>query len=313
MQRTAGDLEVRPRTFTAGRILLGGLALWVATIVVTLLTNNVTLVPTIVLLGSFLVPVSFVSLAFERWRDEHVTTELIITAFFVGGIFGVLGASVLESYLLHPSTWLFLGVGLIEEAVKLWALVLVTRRMQRRHARDGMVLGAAVGFGFAAFESAGYAFVSMLTVRGLDLRAMVETEVLRGLITPVGHGLWTAILGGVLFSQSRDDLVRYTKAVLGAYLWVSLLHAFWDSMRDIAVNLTFVLTATPTQERLLQLGYIPDPTSQQAHLFTVFSVGGLTLVSVLGILTLIDQARRASHEDHERTTGRRARVKGYVA
>jgi protease PrsW len=29
--------------------------------------------------------------------------------------------------------------------------------------RDGMVLGAAVGFGFAAFESAGYAFNALFT------------------------------------------------------------------------------------------------------------------------------------------------------
>jgi RsiW-degrading membrane proteinase PrsW (M82 family) len=45
-------------------------------------------------------------------------------------------------------------VGLIEEAVKLGALWLLARYTMR----DGMVLGATVGFGFAALESAGYAF-----------------------------------------------------------------------------------------------------------------------------------------------------------
>jgi protease PrsW len=33
------------------------------------------------------------------------------------------------------------------------------------------VLGASVGLGFAAFESAGYAFNALLTVHGLSLRA----------------------------------------------------------------------------------------------------------------------------------------------
>jgi RsiW-degrading membrane proteinase PrsW (M82 family) len=59
-------------------------------------------VPPLILLGSFLVPVSFVAWAFEHRRDEHVTAELVVTAFVVGGILGVLGASLLETYLLHP-------------------------------------------------------------------------------------------------------------------------------------------------------------------------------------------------------------------
>ncbi|MEV5691883.1 hypothetical protein [Micromonospora globbae] len=43
------------------RIFLGGLALWLATVVATYLTGNPNLVPTLVLLGSFLVPVTFVA------------------------------------------------------------------------------------------------------------------------------------------------------------------------------------------------------------------------------------------------------------
>ncbi len=100
------------------RILVIGFALWVAAIVATLLTANPHLVPTLVLLGSFLVPVSFVAWAFEHWQDEDVTTELVVRAFVVGGLLGVLGAAVLETYLLRPSLLLFLEVGLIEEGVK---------------------------------------------------------------------------------------------------------------------------------------------------------------------------------------------------
>jgi RsiW-degrading membrane proteinase PrsW (M82 family) len=123
-----------------------------------MLTANSNLVPTIVLLGSFLVPVTFVVWAYEHGRSAQVTVPLLFTAFVVGGVLGVLGAALLEAYLLHPSVWLYAGVGLIEEAVKLAALVFVARRLHPRTMRDGLVLGATVGFGFAAFESAGYAF-----------------------------------------------------------------------------------------------------------------------------------------------------------
>ena len=143
------------------RVLLVGLVLWVATVLITFSTGNPALVPTIILLGSFLIPVTFVVYAFSR-ADEVLTAQRIFTAFICGGVLGVLGATVLEAvFLRRPSGLSYLGVGLIEEAVKLAALWLLARRLPRYTARDGMVLGAAVGFGFAALESAGYAFVAL--------------------------------------------------------------------------------------------------------------------------------------------------------
>jgi RsiW-degrading membrane proteinase PrsW (M82 family) len=274
-----------------------GLALWLATAVVILFTGNTNLIPTLVLLGSFLVPVTFASWALERWRDADLTTELVVRAFFVGGVLGVLAASVLEAYLLHPSPWLFLGVGLIEEAVKLGALVLVTRGMPRRHARDGIILGAAVGFGFAAFETAGYAFNALLmTERGLSVGALVQTELLRSVLAPVGHGLWTAILGGLLFQGASRGHWLSGRLIFG-YLGVSLLHALWDSSHELAVVITFVLTATSQQVQLLQLGYLPPATPGQVHLFTLLSLGFLAVVAVVGLLSLWAVWRSALRSD----------------
>jgi hypothetical protein len=57
------------------RVFLGGLALWVASVAVTFWTANANLVPTVILLGSFLVPVTFVVYAMERLADELLTTR----------------------------------------------------------------------------------------------------------------------------------------------------------------------------------------------------------------------------------------------
>src|SRR6266536_2336130 len=70
--------------------------------------------------------------------------------------------------------------------------------------RDGIVFGAAVGFGFAALETAGYAFNAMFTMQGLSLESLVQTEILRGVLTPVGYGSWTAIVGGALFAAAAS-------------------------------------------------------------------------------------------------------------
>jgi len=289
----ARSLERRGRQWL--RFLLVGLLLWMASVVVTFATDNVNLVPTIILLGSFLVPVTFVVYAFEHYADQVVTAQRIFTAFVYGGALGVLGASVLEAaFLRQPSGLAYVGVGLIEEAVKLAALWLLAWRLPRYTMRDGMVLGATVGFGFAALESSGYAFNALFTMEGLSLQNLVETEVLRGLLTPVGHGLWTAILGGVLFrTAARTGRPRLTGALVGWYLVVALLHALWDASRPIAVWLTLLFTGTQVQWLLIRMGRVPQPTQAQVHTFTSLTWGLLLLDALLGVAVLRGRWREA--------------------
>jgi RsiW-degrading membrane proteinase PrsW (M82 family) len=127
---------------------------------------------------------------------------------------------------------------------------------------------------------------------------LVETEVLRGILAPVGHGLWTAILGGTLFGvAARRGRLRLSRAVLGSYVLVALLHGLWDASRGIAVWLTLVLTGTPVQWLLIQLGRAPEVTQAQVHLFTILSWGLLALDAFLGLVVLRGRWRRATAAD----------------
>ncbi|MGZ3667767.1 MAG: PrsW family intramembrane metalloprotease, partial [Ktedonobacterales bacterium] len=246
MATTSPEVTARRRIVIHNwvRVFGIGAALWIASVIVTGVTGNLNLVPTVVLLGSFLVPMTAVVWYLDHYDGQTLTAQNVLYAFVVGGVLGVLGASLLEAWLLTDGLLVYLGVGLIEEACKLAALALVAWRLPRYTTRDGVVLGAAVGFGFGALESAGYAFTSLLVqngpyIIGLSLPNLVATELLRGVLAPVGHGLWTAILGGVLFrASSGAKHPRITLGVVGTYLLVSLLHALWDSMRGIALVLT---------------------------------------------------------------------------
>lgn len=290
---TLGTTSARTRHRRAWvRIFVGGLALWIATVVVTLVTLNPNLVPTLILIGSFLVPVTFVAYAFEHRASDTLTEHTIFVGFVYGGVLGVLGASLLEAYLLGRSNLGYLGVGLIEEGVKLAAVWWIARRLHTYLTRDGIVLGATVGFGFAAFESAGYAFNALFTMKGLSLGSLVETEVLRGILTPVGHGLWTGILGGVLFHSARNGRLRLSLSLVIWYLVVSGLHAFWDAAGGIAAVIVLILTLNSTQMQLVQLGRVPAPTEQQAFLFTVVTWAFLLLDAVIGVALLMAWARR---------------------
>jgi RsiW-degrading membrane proteinase PrsW (M82 family) len=208
-----------------------GLALWIATVATAFLTANLILLPTIVLLGSFLVPVTGVVWYLDH--DPTLSPRRIVPAFIIAGVMGALGSSLLEFWFVYgPGLLGNLKVGLIEEFMKGLAIVVFALGLRSYSTRNGMVLGATVGFGFAALESSGYALVSLFVVQGghlyLSLQSVVFTELVRGLLAPVGHGLWSAILGGVIFHAARNGRMRPALSVLVAYLGVSLLHAAYD-------------------------------------------------------------------------------------
>jgi RsiW-degrading membrane proteinase PrsW (M82 family) len=240
--------------------------------------------------------VTFVAYAFEHRASDTLGEHTIFVAFVYGGVIGVLGASLLEAPLAgHDSLVSYVGVGLIEEGCKLAALWWVARRLRTYLVGDGIALGATVGFGFAAFESAGYAFNALFTEHGLSLGSLVETEVLRGVLTPVGHGLWTAILGGVLFAGARRaGRLHLTGGLVVWYVVVSLLHAFWDASGGIAALLVLLLTANSMQTQLLSLGRVPPPTAEQVHLFTVLNWSFLALDALVGLAALGVLGRRTS-------------------
>jgi hypothetical protein len=67
----------RPRSVPSwARMFVSGLVLWSAAVLVTMATGNANLIPTIILLGSFLVPVTFVTYAFGH-ADQVVTAQRI--------------------------------------------------------------------------------------------------------------------------------------------------------------------------------------------------------------------------------------------
>jgi protease PrsW len=130
-------------------------------------TRNLNLVPSVILLGAFLVPTTFVMYLYQRLPDLEVPIPVVSVSFVWGGALGVLVASVLEYDTLRTLGILpMLGVGLIEEAAKLIVPVFFYLQGRYRSKAAGLVLGVASGMGFAALETMGYAFVTLLRTRG---------------------------------------------------------------------------------------------------------------------------------------------------
>ncbi|MFG2605880.1 PrsW family glutamic-type intramembrane protease [Streptomyces sp. NPDC048514] len=274
------------------RGLYGGLAAWALTAGAVYATRSTAPLPALILLGGFLVPVVFVLWAYER-HGRDLGVSAVLGCFLAGGTLGAAGAVLAEAHLLRPRLGMFLWLALLEEAAKLGVLMFTLRRQPGiRGVRAGLVLGAAVGLGFAAPESIGYAFDAALTTAGDDPRTLLETELLRGVPAPLGHGLWTAIAGGALLSLRRPDgRFRYAPPVIAACMGVCLLHTLWDSTHGIAVRLVARLTGTDFGPQPFAPG---RSGAAQEHLFTLFSLGGLALVALAGIGWVRSLARRGT-------------------
>jgi protease PrsW len=219
------------------RTLVTGLVLFIIAAIVLIWTGNPNLFPTVILIGNFLVPVVFVAFLYDHQHISSLSLDTVAASFCIGGVLGVLGAAIIESLVVpvptNPTQGLSLGgaflVALIEEGCKITVVIFLARNIRHTSQMDGLLLGGAVGMGFAALESTGYAFTALIISQG-HISASIATTVLRGLLAPFGHGVWTGILGAVLFRESGPRHFRITGLVILTYLFVSVLHTLWDGL-----------------------------------------------------------------------------------
>ncbi len=190
----------------------------------------ITLLPGLIIVGSFAMPVTVLLFFFEINVVRNVSVVAVLRMVFLGGTASLLFSLV--GFELFDFPWLGAMVaGLIEEPAKLLAVVLVARQAQHRFMLNGMLFGAAIGAGFAAFESAGYALVAALFA--LDNGDVIDNIVLRGLLAPFGQVVWTAITAGALWRVKGSEPLK-TEHLKDPRFWrvmilVVALHTIWNS------------------------------------------------------------------------------------
>jgi len=259
----------RKRQDTWLRLLAAGTVLYIVTLKIVQYTENSHLVPTLVFVGNFLVPVAFVSFFYERRGIFSVSMAATALCFLYGGLLGTITAAVVEPLFIRELTFIssFL-VGFIEELAKIIGVVIIARRRRYNSYKDGIILGAAAGMGFAAFESTGYTFAAFLNTGG-SLSYTVMITLLRGITAPVGHGTWTAIFSGVLLNESVAGRFYLNRKVLTAYLTVSVLHGLWNGLPQVIDD------------------FIPSPNAD---------ILALAAIGAVGIIVLYHQWRKAERE-----------------
>lgn len=249
-------------------VLVVGTALFVLDERTMVATQNPNFVPSAILLGASVVPLTFVTFIKGRRLPYTVSGGLLAVAAFLGGVLGTIVAGTLEYDVLRALGALpMLGVAIIEESAKLLvplAVFLVARR--RLGPADGLLLGVACGAGFAALETMGYGFVTLLSAGG-GITSSFEVLLLRGLMSPAGHMAWTGLTAAALFSIGhRRHAVRW---FVLAFVLAVVLHTLWDSLGGV---LTYVVLAvislgalTYTAHRIARDAARSGPAPAVAH------------------------------------------------
>lgn len=175
-------------------------------------------------LGSFVVPVVYVTYLAEADILAARPLRLALT-FVLGAALGLPVAIWLQelSGAAPGAAGAALMIAVIEELAKVLGVAWLLGRATSRFQMDGVVYGAAAGMGFAAFETA---LFGVARLGAPDV--LLATVWLRSLLAPFGHGTWTAIVCATIWGRKGGGPLRVDGAVVGAFALAVALHALWD-------------------------------------------------------------------------------------
>lgn len=205
-----------------------GIGLFITVRQVLVITGNPILVPSLLVLGVLVIPVSFVVYVDGRNPAYDVPLSVLLSCALLGGVLGAGAASVLEFDTVRrlgelPAPF----IGVIEEAAKLVVPIAILIFTRYRTTADGLLVGIAVGLGFAVLDTLSYGFVTLLTTGG-DLTDVGGMVLLRAALGPAAHAAWTGLAATALWwAHVQRWRPRGLAAVVGTFAFVVALHTLW--------------------------------------------------------------------------------------
>ncbi|AQQ55136.1 PrsW family glutamic-type intramembrane protease [Planococcus lenghuensis] len=224
-----------PKPWLFSRVFITFFLTYALLYICTFMFENPLSIPGLITIGSFAVPFSLLIFFWEMNAPRNISIYEIAKMFFVGGAASLVLTLVLYSFLPVDDVD-FSGamiIGIVEETGKLGIIAYFIKKLNPKFILNGLLIGATIGAGFAAFESAGYAWYAY-SASGFILgdEMMLDVIVLRAWMAIGTHVAWSAIAGAALVyvkgqhSLMKDHLFdfRFVR-LLGVAI---ILHAVWD-------------------------------------------------------------------------------------
>jgi RsiW-degrading membrane proteinase PrsW (M82 family) len=207
------------------------------------------LIPAVMFVGAFAVPLSTMAFFFEMNTPRNVSVHRLVTLFLYGAVVSLIFALIGYELPILGSMGA-MTAGIVEEVAKLLTVVIVIRSVKYKYILNGLLFGATVGAGFAAFETAGYALNKGL-LAGHDLASGVTSMLavlsVRAFLTPWGHVAWTAIAAGALWRVKGARPFKPAMLLNGSFLMAFMipvvLHTLWDCPWQLPLEGNAIISA----------------------------------------------------------------------
>ena len=151
----------------------------------------------------------------------------VLKIFFLGGVLSLLITAILVQFFPTGAGDLIpaMMTGLVEELGKVLATAYFIKEMKdKRYILNGLLIGGAVGAGFATFETAGYI-----------LNHGNGTAFIRAILAVGGHVSWAAVTGAALMIVLKKNNNNFNWSLLWSgeslrfLILVIVLHGLWDT------------------------------------------------------------------------------------
>lgn len=220
-----------PKPWFFSRVFLVLVLTFVFLLITTTIFQNVNALPGLIIIGSFAAPFSLLILFWEMNAPRNISVYEVAKMFFIGGTASLVTTMVL--YSVFPVYDLTMSgaiiVGFVEEVGKLAIIIYFIRKINPKFILNGLLIGATIGAGFAAFESAGYAF-SFGSMYGEN--AMMSVIFTRAWMSMGTHVVWSAIAGAALVYVKGERTLTSDSVLDVKFLRLFsvsiILHAVWD-------------------------------------------------------------------------------------
>ncbi len=252
-----------PKPWLFMRVLIFMLALYLVMSKTIDWFGNPRMVPGLIVLGSFAVPLATAVLFWELNTPRNVSFVQVLMLVCLGGVISLFVTHVVGD--IASLGWLgHAGAGIEEEIAKLLAVIIVVNNTRYKYILNGLVFGAAVGCGFAALETAGYSLYNgflrdsfhfllahpeiltntnpanpdavnnlITTASQQGYSSMFGIIEFRSYLAPFGHIAWTAIAAGALWLVKGANPFQFKMLVAPRFLRIFsipvILHVLWDN------------------------------------------------------------------------------------
>jgi RsiW-degrading membrane proteinase PrsW (M82 family) len=200
--------------------------------------QSVNSIPGLILVGSFGIPLATLIFFVEMNVPRNVSLYQVFKLVNAGGLGAIMITLFLGTAFTSKNVWVWaFSTAVVEESAKLLTVIFFMRNRRFIWSLNGLLMGAAVGAGFAAFESAGYALQFLFkdvfnSVGGRETHLMLEVMGMRALLAPAGHVVWTGLATAALWKVKYDKPFSWgmlaDQRFYRVFLLVVACHAIWD-------------------------------------------------------------------------------------